>query len=149
MTEWPKMEGHELEQECREWLLEQVSNESNICVCSDPCCMPDVSRGLAAFIRTRIASADAENRLRNDTPESRSERPTTPNKADSSENLDWCTPFIQSRIASVEAAARLDEAKWWHMQRGHHGFSWCCERIAELERAPAQRPSQSGAEEIR
>lgn len=35
-------------------------------------------------------------------------------------------------IQAELAGARVEEAKWWHAQRGHHGQNWCCERIAEL-----------------
>jgi len=37
--------------------------------------------------------------------------------------------------------AREDEAKWWHMQRGHHGRNWCCERVESLQQ-PAKKGTQ-------
>lgn len=43
--------------------------------------------------------------------------------------------------------ARLDEAKWRHMQRGHHGQNWCCERIAQLESEIAALASEKTAPE--
>jgi hypothetical protein len=46
--------------------------------------------------------------------------------------------LMQKALTAAADRARRDEAKWWHMQRGHHGKNWCCERIAELERALAE-----------
>ena len=38
-----------------------------------------------------------------------------------------------SALELALAEAVEEEAKWWHMQRGHHGSpNWCCERIEHL-----------------
>jgi hypothetical protein len=46
------------------------------------------------------------------------------------------TDHFKDALARHDAAVRLEEAKWWHAQRGHHGQNWCCERLAALEVKP-------------
>ena len=53
--------------------------------------------------------------------------------------VECCVPLIAKALERYswarEQAARLEEAEWWHAQRGHHGHNWCCERIEAIEQA--------------
>jgi len=50
------------------------------------------------------------------------------------EHIKFLSPASARRQLQLDLLrARLDEAKWWHTQRGHHGHNWCCERVAQLE----------------
>ena len=112
-----KLDG--LEKECAE-LANRIAREVNVYEI-DP---QEYARGFAAFIHTRIASLQ---RIIHQQNEERS--------AINAENEKNYNELL-GRIAAAEAAARLDEAKWW--------MSAMCspapkgtelgERIAELER---------------
>ena len=44
------MATKELHEIAKKWLLDHVSNENQICCCSDPACLPKMSIELAEFI---------------------------------------------------------------------------------------------------
>ena len=44
------MATKELHEKAKKWLLDHVSNENQICCCSDPTCLPKMSIELAEFI---------------------------------------------------------------------------------------------------